>query len=80
MKETHCSFKKLESKITVVKKVNDDLVKHWVQWNNSAENAKYSHQECVEVRGIPSSVNEKMVRKCLYIVLLFVILFWLRQM
>ena len=44
IKEIHCSFKKLESEIIVVKKVNDALVKqlHSVE-RQCWKNAQYSH-------------------------------------
>ena len=57
-KEIHCSFKKLESEIVVVKKVNDALVKQLSSVERQCwKNAQYSRRECVEVVGIPSLVE-----------------------
>ena len=57
-KEIYCSFKKRESEIDVVKKVNDALVKQLSSVECQCwKNAQYSHWECVEVVGIPSSVK-----------------------
>lgn len=59
IKELHRGFKKFDSEIIVVKKVNDVLVtqlgsaeRQW--WKN----VQYSRQECVEVVDIPSSVED----------------------
>ena len=53
IKEIHRSFKKLESKIVVVKKVNDALVKQLSSVERQCwKNAQYSRRECVEVVGI----------------------------
>ena len=58
IKEIHRSFKKLESKIVVVKKVNDALVKQLSSVERQCwKNAQYSRQECVDVVRIPSSVE-----------------------
>ena len=58
IKEIHRSFKKLESKVVVVKKVNDALVKQLSSVERQCwKNAQYSRRECVEVVGIPSSVE-----------------------
>ena len=53
IKEIHRSFKKLESKIVVVKKVNDALVKQLSSVERQCwKNAQYYRRECVEVVGI----------------------------
>ena len=58
IKEIHRSFKKLESKIVVVKKVNDALVKQLSSVERQCwKNAQYSRREFVEVVGIPSPVE-----------------------
>ena len=58
IKEIHRSFKKLESEIVVVKKVNDALVKQLSSVERQCwKNAQYSRQECVDVVRIPSSVE-----------------------
>ena len=56
--EIHCSFKKLESEIIVIKKVNDALVKQLSCVERQCwKNAQYSRRECLEVMGIPPSVE-----------------------
>ena len=58
IKEIHCGFKKLELEIIVVKKVNDALAKQLSSLERQClKNAQYSRRECVEVVGIPSSVE-----------------------
>ena len=58
IKEIHQSFKKPELEIIVVKKVNDALVKQLSSVEQQCwKNAKYSHQECVEIVGITFSVK-----------------------
>ena len=58
IKEIHRSFKKLESEIIVVKKVNDALVKQLSSVERQCwKNAQYSRRECVEIVGIPPSVE-----------------------
>ena len=62
IKEIHCSFKKLESEIDVVKKVNNVLVKQLSSVEHQCwKNAQYSRRECVEVAGIPSSAELKQL-------------------
>ena len=57
IKEIHRSFKKLESEIVAVTKVNV-LVKQLNSVGRHCwKNAQYSRWECVEVVGIPSSVE-----------------------
>ena len=58
IKEIHRSFKKLESEIIVVKKVNDALVKQLSSLEQQCwKNEQYSRREYVEVVGIPPSVE-----------------------
>ena len=58
IKEIHRSFKKLESEIIVVKKVNDALVKQLSSLERQCwKNEQYSRREYVEVVGIPPSVE-----------------------
>ena len=58
IKEINRSFQKLESKIVVVKKVNDALVKQLISVEQECwKNAQYYCRESVEVVGIPSSVE-----------------------
>ena len=58
IKEIHRSFKKLESEIIVVKKVNDTLVKQLSSLERQCwKNEQYSRREYVEVVGIPPSVE-----------------------
>ena len=58
IKEIHRSFKKREKEIVVVKKVNDALVKQLSSVEHQcSKNAQCYQQECVEVVGIPSSVE-----------------------
>ena len=58
IKEIHPSFKKLESEIVVVKKVNDTLVKQLSSVERQCrKNVQCSRRECVEVVGIPSSAE-----------------------
>ena len=62
IKEIHQSFKKPELEIIVVKKVNDALVKQLSSVEQQCwKNAKYSHQECVEIVGITFSVKHDQV-------------------
>ena len=58
IKEIHRSFKKPESEIIVVKKVNDALVKQLSSLERQCwKNEQYSRREYVEVVGIPPSVE-----------------------
>ena len=62
-KEIHCSFKRLESEIVVVKKVNDALIKQLSSVERHCwKNAQYSRQECVEIVVIPSSVEHDQLQ------------------
>ena len=47
LKAINTSFKKLKSDVSIVKKVNNQLMKKC--W----ENAQYSSRECLEIAGIP---------------------------
>ena len=58
----HHSFKKPESKIIAVKKVNNALVKQLSSVERQCwKNAQYSLRECVEAVGIPSSVEHEQL-------------------
>ena len=60
MKDLNNSFKRFESDVQIVKTVNNNLLK---QIRNTERqcwaNAQYSRSECVEVIGIPKSVESK---------------------
>ena len=53
LKAMNTSFKKLKSNISIVKKVNNQLMKKC--W----ENAQYSSKECLEIAGIPISTPQQ---------------------
>ena len=66
IKEIHHTFKKLESQIIVVKKVNDALVKQLSSVEQQCwKNAQYSRRECVEVVGIYSSAEHDQLEPIL---------------
>ena len=70
IKEIHRSFKKLELEIVVVKKVNDALVKQLSSVERQCwKNAQYSRRECVEVVGIPSSVEHDQLNPTVWRIL-----------
>ena len=60
MKDLNSSFKKLESEVQILKTVNNNLLKQ-VENNERQcwENAQYLQCECVEVIGIPKTVESK---------------------
>ena len=52
------NFKKLEGELIVSKKVNSELQKHIIQLEKQCwTNAQYSRRECLELVGIPSSIE-----------------------
>ena len=52
------NFKKLEGELIVIKKVNCELQKHIIQLEKQCwANAQYSRRECLELVGIPSSIE-----------------------
>ena len=53
LKAMNTSFKKLEFDISIVKRVNNQLMKKC--W----ENAQYSSRECLEIAGIPKSTPQQ---------------------
>ena len=53
LKAMNTSFKKLKSNISIVKRVNNQLMKKC--W----ENAQYSSKECLEIAGIPISTPQQ---------------------
>ena len=58
MKDLSSNFKRLESDVQIVKTVNNNLIK---QLENAERqcwaNAQYSRRECLEVIGIPKTVE-----------------------
>ena len=60
MKELSISFKRLESDVQIVKTVNNNLLKQLENTERQCwANAQYSRRECVEVIGIPKTVESK---------------------
>ena len=60
MKELSSSFKRLESDVQIVKTVNNNLIKQLENTERQCwANAQYSRRECVEVIGIPKTVESK---------------------
>ena len=60
MKELRISFKRLESDVQIVKTVNNNLLKQLENTERQCwANAQYSRRECVEVIGIPKTVESK---------------------
>ena len=58
IEKIHRSFKKRESEVIAVKKMNDALVKQLSSVERQCwENGQDSCRECVEVVGIPSAVE-----------------------
>ena len=52
------NFKKLQGELIVSKKVNSELQKHIIQLEEQClANAQYSRRECLELVGIPSSIE-----------------------
>ena len=60
MKKLSISFKRLESDVQIVKPVNNNLLKQLENTERECwANAQYSRRECVEVIGIPKTVESK---------------------
>ena len=60
MKELSISFKRLESDVQIVKTVDNNLLKQLENTERQCwANAQYSRRECVEVIGIPKTVESK---------------------
>ena len=60
IKRLNENFQKLESDVSVVKNVNNILSKQISTIERQCwKNAQYSRRECVEVVGLPSSIEEK---------------------
>ena len=54
------NFSKLQSELSIAKRVNTELTKRIVTLERQCwANAQYSRKECVEVVGIPRQVNDK---------------------
>ena len=70
IKEIHCCFKKHESEIIAVKKVNDALVKELSSLERQFwKNEQYFNRECVEVVGTPSSVEHNQLEPTVWRIL-----------
>ena len=51
-------FTKMESRLLVTRRVNDNLVKqNRILERNCAANEQYSSRECLEISGIPDSIS-----------------------
>ena len=60
MKHLNNSLKRLESDVQIVKTVNNNFLKQLENTERQCwENAQYSRRECVEVIGIPKTVESK---------------------
>ena len=60
MKDLSSSFKRLESDVQIVKTVNNSLIKQLENTERQCwTNAQYSRRECLEVIGIPKTVESK---------------------
>ena len=60
IKRLNGNFQKLESDVSVVKNVNNILSKQMSSIERQCwKNAQYSRRECVEVVGLPSSIEDK---------------------
>ena len=60
MKDLNISFRRLESDAQIVKTVNNNLLKQLENTQRQCcANAQYSRRECVEVIGIPKTVESK---------------------
>ena len=57
------NFKKLEGELIVSKKVNSELQKHIIQLEKQCwANAQCSRRECLELVGIPSSIEHDQTK------------------
>ena len=60
MEDLSSSFRRLESDVQIVKTVNNNLIKQLENTERQCwANAQYSRRECVEVIGIPKTVESK---------------------
>ena len=60
MKDLSSSFKRLESDVQIVKTINNNLLKQLENTERQCwANAQFSRRECVEVIGIPKTVESK---------------------
>ena len=60
MKDLSSIFKRLESDVQIVKTVNNNLIKQLQNTERQCwANAQYSRRECLEVIGIPKTVESK---------------------
>ena len=65
LKELKTDFRKLESGLAISQNVNDKLTKHLilVEWKCWA-NEQYSRRECLEISGIPESIQDGDLKDC----------------
>ena len=67
MKDLNSSFKKLESEVQILKTVNKNLLKQVEHTERQFwANAQYLRCECVEVTGIPKTVESKDLEHTVY--------------
>ena len=60
MKNLNNNFKRLESDVQIIKTVNNNLLKQLENTERKCwASAQYSRRECVEVTGIPKTVESK---------------------
>ena len=60
MEDLSSSFRRLESDVQIVKTVNNNLIKQLENTERQCwANGQYSWRECVEVIGIPKTVESK---------------------
>ena len=64
MKEMNTNFKKLEADSSIVKTVNNLLMKKSVDIERQCwANAQYSRRECLEIAGIPTSIPQQSLEE-----------------
>ena len=67
MKDLNSSFKRLESDIQIVRTVNNNLLKQVENTKRQCwANAQYLRRECMEVIGIPKTVESKDLEHIVY--------------
>ena len=67
MKDLSSSFKRLESDVQIVKTVNNNLIKQLENTERQCwANTQYSRRECLEVIGIPKTVESKDLEHTIY--------------
>ena len=74
IKRLNENFQKLESGVSVVKNVNNILSKQMSSIERQCwKNAQYSQRECVEVVGLPSSIEDKDLEPTVFRVLQYIV-------